>query len=151
MDSVLKSQLHAHSIALVDAQIAEIRRQMHELIADSENDSKSTAGDKHETARAMMQLAQEQLGKQLHEAELKRTSLAHLNAETIHTAVAEGSLVKTAENLLYIAAPLGKITFENQEVFVISVHSPLGKLLLGKTTGQSVSLNQRTIQILSIV
>ncbi len=99
----------------------------------------------------MMQLAQEQLGKQLHEAELKRNSLAHIKAEITHTVVAEGSLVTTSENILYIAAPLGKITFENQDVFVISVHSPLGKLLLGKTTGQSVSFNQRTIQILSIV
>ena len=146
-----KSNLLSHCIILLDADIDQLKKQFRELVIDAQNDSKSTAGDKHETARAMMQLAQEQLGKQLHEAELKRNSLAHIKAEITHTVVAEGSLVTTSENILYIAAPLGKITFENQDVFVISVHSPLGKLLLGKTTGQSVSFNQRTIQILSIV
>ena len=65
--------LLAHCIALVDASIADIKKQMSELVTEAQNDSKSTAGDKHETARAMMQLAQEQLGKQLQEAELNVT------------------------------------------------------------------------------
>ena len=123
---------------------------MHELIRDAENDSKSTAGDKHETGRAMMQLAREQLGKQLLEAEHKRASLSRIDGQSIHTQIAEGSVVTTSENILFIAAPIGKIRFEGMDLFVISVQSPLGKLLLGKEAGDTVSVNQRNITILHV-
>ena len=145
-----KPLLLAHCIALVDASIADIKKQMSELVTEAQNDSKSTAGDKHETARAMMQLAQEQLGKQLLEAEFKRNTLTRLDNHITHKFVAEGSIVTTSDNTLFIAAPMGKIQFEGKEVFVISAQSPLGKLLMGKAAGESVSFNQRTIAILEV-
>ena len=145
-----KPILLAHCIKLVDAAIADIKNQMHELVLEAQNDSKSTAGDKHETGRAMMQLAQEQLGKQLQEAEFKRNQLTRIDATSIHTKIIEGSLISTNENTLFLAAPLGKIQFKGVEVFVISTLSPLGKLLMGKKAGESISFNQRLIQIASI-
>ena len=145
-----KPLLLAHCIQLVDAAIADIKNQMHELVLEAQNDSKSTAGDKHETGRAMMQLAQEQLGKQLQEAEFKRNQLTRIDATSIHTKIIEGSLISTNENTLFLAAPLGKIQFKGVEVFVISTLSPLGKLLMGKKAGESISFNQRLIQIASI-
>lgn len=145
-----KPHLLAHCIELVDASIADIKKQMSELVSEAQNDSKSTAGDKHETARAMMQLAQEQLGKQLLEAEFKRNTLTRLDAHANRAQVAEGSIVKTSDNTLVIAAPLGKIHFEGKDVFVISAQSPLGKLLMGKSAGESVSFNQRNIAILDV-
>jgi transcription elongation GreA/GreB family factor len=145
-----KPLLLAHCIAFIDASIADIKKQMSELVTEAQNDSKSTAGDKHETARAMMQLAQEQLGKQLQEAEIKRNSLTRIDASTRHKSVADGSLVTTTDNLLFIATPLGKIQFNEKDVFVISAQSPLGKLLLGKSAGETVSFNQRNISILDV-
>jgi transcription elongation GreA/GreB family factor len=148
---VTKPHLLAHCIELVDASIADIKTQMTELVSEAENDSKSTAGDKHETARAMMQLAQEQLGKQLLDAEYKRNTLTRLDAHITHKLVAEGSIVKTSDNTLFIAAPMGKIQFEGKDIFVISAQSPLGKLLMGKSVGVSVSFNQRNIAILDLI
>ena len=145
-----KPLLLKRCMTIVDAIIADITGQMQELVSEAQNDSKSTAGDKHETARAMMQLAQEQLGKQLLEAEFKRNTLTRLDAHATHTQVAEGSIVATTDNTLFIAAPLGKIHFEGKDVFVISAQSPLGKLLMGKATGESVSFNQRTIDLLHV-
>jgi transcription elongation GreA/GreB family factor len=145
-----KPLLLAHCIELVDASIADIRKQMSELVTEAQNDSKSTAGDKHETARAMMQLAQEQLGKQLQEAEYKRNTLSRLDVRSTQRLIAEGSLVTTSDNTLFIATPLGKIQFNEKDVFVISAQSPLGKLLLGKSAGETVSFNQRSITILDV-
>jgi transcription elongation GreA/GreB family factor len=150
MVTLNKTHLLAHCIALIDASIADIKKQMSELVTEAQNDSKSTAGDKHETARAMMQLAQEQLGKQLQEAEFKRNTLTRLDAHITHKFVAEGSIVATPDNTLFIAAPMGKIQFEGKDVFVISAQSPLGKLLMGNAAGESVSFNQRTISILDV-
>jgi transcription elongation GreA/GreB family factor len=123
---------------------------MHELIRDAENDSKSTAGDKHETGRAMMQIAREQLGKQLLEAEMKRSALSRIEGQLIHERVKEGSIVTTNENIIFIAAPIGKIKFDGKDIFVISAQSPLGKTLLRKGAGENVSFNQRNITILQV-
>ena len=121
---------------------------MQELITHAANDSKSSAGDKHETGRAMMQQAQEQLGKQLQEAEMKRASLARIQTLPTTEAIGEGSLVMTNENMLLLAAPLGKIQFEEKEVFVISMQSPLAQALKGKKSGESISFQQKQINIL---
>jgi hypothetical protein len=123
---------------------------MQELVTHAANDSKSSAGDKHETGRAMMQQAQEQLGKQLQEAEMKRASLARIQTLPTTEAIGEGSLVMTNENTLLLAAPLGKIQFEEKEVFVISMQSPLAQALKGKKSGESISFQQKQINILNV-
>lgn len=145
-----KHELIAHCIGLLDEAIADIKHQMRELVINAENDSKSSAGDKHETGRAMMQLAQEQLGKQLLETEFKRTALARLDARTSQPQIGEGSLVETNDNTLLIGAALGKVDFENKSVFIISLQSPLAQLLMGKKTGDSVTFNQKSILIHSV-
>lgn len=123
---------------------------MRELITHAANDSKSTAGDKHETGRAMMQLEQAQLGKQLHEAEVKRATMASLDFQTEHTAIREGSFIQTSTDKLLIAAPIGKIEMEGESIFIITTASPLGKILMGKKSGDSISFNQKTMTILSV-
>lgn len=145
-----KHELITHCIGLLDEAIADIKLQMRELVINAENDSKSSAGDKHETGRAMMQLAQEQLGKQLLETEFKRTALARLDVHASATQIGEGCLVVTNENTLLIGTALGKITFERAPVFVISLQSPLAQLLLGKKSGDMVVFNQKQIKILSV-
>ncbi len=123
---------------------------MQELVTHAANDSKSSAGDKHETGRAMMQQAQEQLGKQLQEAEMKRASLARIQTLSSTDVIGEGSLVKTNENTLLLAAPLGKIHFEEKDVFVISMQSPLAQALKGKKSGDTIIFQQKQINILSV-
>ena len=98
----------------------------------------------------MMQQAQEQLGKQLQEAEMKRTSLARIQTLPATEAIGEGSLVVTNENTLLLAAPLGKIHFEEKEAFVISMQSPLAQALKGKKSGESISFQQKQIKILDV-
>ena len=145
-----KPTLIAHCLHLLDTSIVEIKYQMQELITYAANDSKSSAGDKHETGRAMMQQAQEQLGKQLQEAEMKRASLARIQTLTTTETIGEGSLVITNENTLLLAAPLGKIYFEEKDVFVISMQSPLAQALKGKKSGDTILFQQKQINILNV-
>jgi hypothetical protein len=145
-----KPTLVSHCLHLLDASIAEIKHQMQELVTHAANDSKSSAGDKHETGRAMMQQAQEQLGKQLQEAEMKRASLARIQTQTTTETIGEGSLVITNENVLLLAAPLGKIHIEEKDVFVISMQSPLAQALKGKKSGDTIIFQQKQINILSV-
>ena len=147
---MIKSNLISHSLEIVDKAIADIRSQMQELITHAANDSKSSAGDKHETGRAMMQQAQEQLGKQLQEAEMKRASLARIQTLTTTETIGEGSLVITNENTLLLAAPMGKIHFEEKDIFVISMQSPLAQALKGKKSGDTILFQQKQINILNV-
>jgi transcription elongation GreA/GreB family factor len=145
-----KLPLINHCLQLLDTAVAEIKQQMQELVTHAANDSKSSAGDKHETGRAMMQQAQEQLGKQLQEAEMKRASLARMLTLPVTENIGEGSLVVTHENTLLLGAPIGKVTFEEMDVFVISMQSPLAQALKGKKAGDSIVFQQKTIQLLHV-
>ena len=51
----------------LDLKIKSIRQTVSNLTEDAQNDAKGSAGDKHETALAMMHLEQEKLSKQIQE------------------------------------------------------------------------------------
>lgn len=138
IDISFKTRTHDACIQFLDDKIGTLKHEMNDLVSSAANDSKSTAGDKHETARAMMQQEQRRLGEQLREAEMQRGILARLKNEGSWTIIAEGSLVVTDKSLFYISVPIGKITLEKTDIFVISSLSPLAKKLKGKSKGDKV-------------
>lgn len=103
---------------------------MNELVSDAENDSKSSAGDKHETARAMMQIEQEKLITQFNEADRQLEILASINPDEEVKSVRTGALVETNKGMLFLSIPLGKITIKNSDIMVISAIAPLAKAMM---------------------
>lgn len=136
-----KSLVHSTCKTAVEGRIAELQQQLTRLRNDAESEGKSTAGDKHETGRAMIQLEQEQLGKQLHEQENLLAALNQWNEGIHSTTVVSGSLVKTNRGYFYLTVGLGKILIETETVFVLSALSPLGKNLLSKQVGEQFAVN----------
>lgn len=65
----LKQQLISDCTKKLQQQIVSLKQLLDEVTEAVNNETKSSVGDKHETSRAMMQLEQEKLGKQLLEAE----------------------------------------------------------------------------------
>jgi transcription elongation GreA/GreB family factor len=119
-----------------------IQQQFDELKLALQSETKSTAGDKHETGRAMAQLEQEKLSKQLLQFKKMQEGLSLINPEDQHKTIQFGSLVQTETDYFFISIPIGQITFGNDQVFCLSAMSPLGQNLVGKSTGDSVRLNQ---------
>ena len=146
----MKEVVVADCRRVIHERISNLKSQMVELVNDAANDSKSTAGDKHETSRAMMQLEQEKLGAQLKILEEQQRQLEQLPAQNSSGKVNNGSLVETDRGWIFIGAALGKINVNNKEVICISQQSPLGKLLFVQDSGSIVSLNNVKYQILSI-
>jgi len=105
------------------------------------SESKSTAGDKHETGRAMIQLEREKLGNQLKQLELQEAVLKKIQTDNKTSLVALGSFVETDKMNYYLSISLGKIKVDNSDVFAISAQSPIGALLLGKKVGDSITFN----------
>lgn len=137
----LKPLLHHRCLLIAEQKISELKSLLNDTQESANNETKSTAGDKHETAKAMAQLETEKLSAQLAEALKLKDILQQINPDKKNETAVLGSLVKTNNGTFYIAVSLGKVTVEGLDSFVISAISPIGKLLLTKKEKESFSFN----------
>ena len=114
---------------------------MQEVTDSANNETKSSAGDKHETARAMMQLEQEKLSKQIADLAEQKKEFDKIDFNKSLTQISQGSLVETNKGLFLIASSIGKILISDKTVFVISNKSPLALALNGKKQNEVLSFN----------
>ena len=145
--SGIKKQLHQHCLDLI-LQRMETAREAMEAAAEAANEeTKSSAGDKYETGRAMMQLEQEKNKVQLLKAiELKNT-LTALNPEKVCSVAEAGSIVMTDNGIYYLGVGLGKIMLEGKTYFAVSLDAPIGQALRGKKAGDRVQFLHNTLVI----
>ncbi len=114
---------------------------INEVTESSNSESKSSAGDKHETSKAMMQLEIEKLGTQLKEAEELSADFEKINFNKPFQTIEQGSLVETNRGWFLIASSIGKLTIDEKIVFVISNRSPLALKLIGIKQKDTVMFN----------
>ncbi|MBP8792637.1 MAG: 3-oxoacyl-ACP synthase [Lutibacter sp.] len=124
-----------------------------QAIQSSKNDlfseTKSSAGDKHETGRAMIQLEMEKASQQLLVVTEMKDILKKLSIEKTSEIGKLGSLIKTTKGTYFLAVSIGKITVENEDYFAVSAQSPIGQQLLGSKVKNIVTFNGA--EILEIV
>lgn len=136
-----KEKVRVAALALLDGKIKLFEKTIQELADSAGSDSKSSAGDKHETARAMMQLEQEKISKQLVEVQEQKKMLLQTPVDTLSTHIAKGSLVKTAKGVFLLSVGFGKINVEGSDVIGLSPQSPLGQKLMGLKEGEQAAVN----------
>ena len=103
----------------------------------SNQDTKSSAGDKYETGRSMIVLEKEKLGVQLMEAYKLKKALDLIDLGKSINKVGLGALVKESNNFYYFSANFGGLDIADVKVFALSTLSPIGQAMLGKTPGSS--------------
>ena len=134
----LKRHLHHHLVELMEEKVRTAETLLKSTEESKLSETKSSAGDKHETGRAMMQREEAQNKAQLAKAlELKNT-LSRLNFKTSISRIEFGSLVTTDQGVYYLSIGLGKIEVEGNEHFAISPVSPLGSALMNQAVGDKV-------------
>lgn len=126
---------------VLEEKINSLHRIMSELSEAANADSKSSAGDKHETGRAMVQLEQEKTGKQLKEAEEQLSDFVKYDFTRAGETIGQGSLIETDKGCFFIAGSIGKIEVNAKVVFVISNKSPLALVFNGKKQKDTVLFN----------
>ena len=139
-------------LQIIQKKLSEKIDNLERLIAEtraSNNETKSSMGDKYETSREMVQQEINNLQIQLNENLRAKNSLKLMNINA-HQIVGLGSLVKTDKGLFYIAVSLGEIIFNDDKIFVISTESPLAKEMLGKSQNAEFSVNNNKQQIVKI-
>ena len=141
MINISKPELLAQLIQLQTEKCQDTLLEVNKTEEAKNSDSKSTAGDKHETGRAMVQIEIDKLKQQLHLQNQTLQTLRRIEPNQAQNQIGLGSLVQTKNALYFISAAVGKINFEKETVFCISLISPIGQLLLGKKEGDSFTFN----------
>jgi hypothetical protein len=136
-----KQKTYRVCVDILQQKTEELRSALNTISESANNETKSSAGDKHETSRAMMQLEQEKLGKQLKELQDQKNEFEKIDIRNAHSIIAKGSLVKTDKGFLFIAIGLGKIVVDQDPVIAISHRSPLAQELIGLKVGQNAKVN----------
>lgn len=137
---------------ITKAILAEKIRNLENLISEtriSNNDTKSSMGDKYETGREMLQQEINHLQIQLKEVLKQQDFLKTILIKNSERAE-KGAVIKTEKGLFYISVSLGEIIFENQKIFCISPESSLAKALNGKQKKDFFYVNNISQTILEI-
>lgn len=147
----IKKMLLAHVQKYADSRVNGLQHQIRELQQDLATESKSTAGDKHETGRAMMQLELETLGSALKEAEFLQNLARRIQISGAESSVVlSGSLVVCQGQWYFLSVSAGCFTYQGICYYCVSLQSPVGKQLLGKAVGDTISLPAGALQITAI-
>jgi hypothetical protein len=112
-----------------------------DLKESGSNETKSTAGDKHEIALAMLQIEQANAGAQLQDVLQKKAALEKIDPALSSSKIVNGSLVKTDKGYLFISIALGKATIDGNPVIALSPQSPLGEKLVGLSARDVAEIN----------
>ena len=126
----------------------------HELAALDEasaNETKSSAGDKYETAREMFAQARGLQRRILEEAEAGCAWVERQRSGEARTKCGPGALVETSEGWLLLGPVPVRVDVNGTEVQGTSTQSPLGQALKGTRAGDDVPFRGKTIRVLRIL
>lgn len=153
MDDLIK--LKEELIAICEAEISNKRKVLESIMSDAQqsanNETKSTAGDKHDTARAMAHLEQEKNAQQLNAIKELERGVAELKKVKQLQQVDFGALVITNSIYYLIGLGLGKLVVDNNTIYSISPVSPIAIKLRGLKAGDKLNFNGNNIFIKSII
>lgn len=146
----IKEKLYKACEAYVDERIKRIEDAMAGLESDLENETKSSAGDKYETGREMINLEINKLAEQLQQFKNLRNTLNVAKSRTNNGSAQLGTAVKTNMANYFIAIPADRIIVDGDEYFAIGANSPIAQLLLHKKAGEKITFNGKSAEILEV-
>lgn len=148
--STHKQKLYALCQEHVQRRIQDISQALKEVQQSADEETKSSAGDKYETARAMAQNEMEKLNAQLQENRKLQQVLEQIDPLRGAPVIQLGSAVKTTQGNFYIAVSAGALGQGKEVCYAISPASPIGARLMGQKAGYEFQFNQKTYRIESV-
>ncbi|MEX1132158.1 MAG: 3-oxoacyl-ACP synthase [Flavobacteriales bacterium] len=145
-----KPALIAHLNGLLATKAHDLQTELAATLEARNSDTKSSAGDKHEVCRAMVQQELDQLEAQLAKVQVMQQELERVLLDRVYDRVAFGSLVTTDHGSYFIAIGLGAVEVGGETCYAISLASPIGQALKDKKVGDVVVFNGKRITINAI-
>lgn len=147
----IKKALHALCESYVNQRIDTCEQAIRQAQASANDETKSSAGDKYETGRAMMQLEIEKNTTQLQEAIKLQKILTNISMNEGGDTVQLGSVVYTNHGNFYLSISAGALAWEDQSYFAISIASPIGQQLKGCKVNEHFTFNNKKYALEKII
>ena len=110
---------------------------------EKNNLKKSSAGDKFEISRVLMQTEYDKIHNQLLILKNQLRAIKSISLSDKKKKVGVGSFIKTNKSFYFISIGLGKQIIDNNAINIISLSSPIGKLLNNKKKGDKIVFNNK--------
>ena len=112
------------------------------------SEAKSTAGDKHETGRAMIHQEMRQVNDTLQRSQSSLQEMIRMQKSSEPPVrVASGVLVETTGPWVLVGLPFGKLNLDGALVLGVSSEAPLAKSWHGAKSGDEVRMGPSTLLI----
>ncbi len=148
--AALKRNINELCLQTVGDRLDMIEKNLKDLMHAKENETKSSAGDKYETGRAMIQNQEELYKTQRAQTQEILQVLLKIDPEKSCTQVEPGALVILPTGFYYLSAGMGKMVSDGVGFFALSMGSPLGQSMKYKRAGEAFTFNNSKIIILNI-
>ncbi len=143
----IKEKLHQLCLDYVAERIASAEHAITAARESANDDTKSSAGDKYETGREMMQQEIDRNRKQLEESQKLKLILTQIDPSKATSVVQNGSLVSTNFGKFYISISRGQMQVAGCNYFAVSAVSPIGLKLLKQHQGYEFDFNGKVFRI----
>jgi predicted DNA-binding protein YlxM (UPF0122 family) len=124
----------------------QVLKRMQYLNESLANETKSSAGDKYETSREMINQEINQAEQQLKNVQNQLGIFAKTNFEQTHVCK-PGALFMAGNYIYFWSVALGKIKFRDEFIMCFSSISPFAKTALDKKPGDQVGIGARKTEI----
>lgn len=143
----IKPQLHNLCLQYIEQRIATAQLALDMANSSANEETKSSAGDKYETTREMIQQDVDKHSAALAEAVKQKQLLQLINADKPTDKIQPGSLVITDKNSFYISISAGTIMLGDTKYLAIAASSPIGIKMIDHTAGHTFVFNNIAQQI----
>ena len=147
----IKEDLYQQCIQYVEDYILAAKQAIEDATESANDDTKSSAGDKYETGREMMQQEIDRNRKQLDEATRMKNILLAIDPKQVSDTVQNGSLVITNMGKFYISISRGQLFADGNNYFAVSAISPIGAKLIRQKKGYEFNFNGKIFKIEDIL
>jgi transcription elongation GreA/GreB family factor len=147
----IKQQLHNLCLAYIQNRLDTAQLALEMANSSANEDTKSSAGDKYETTREMIQQEIDKHSAAISEAVKQKQLLQLINPERKTEKIQPGSLVKTDKNTFYISISAGALTLDGAKYMAVAAFSPIGQQMIDKQAGDSFVFNTVKHQIIEVL
>lgn len=151
MKDLKRSQLILACREYLDKRRVIVKNAMAGLKEDLENESKSSAGDKYETGREMINIEWNKLTVQLNEYDRLSQILQRIEDYKTSGKAVLGSIIITNTANYFISIPAAEIKIEDEKYYAVGIKSPVAQQLLGKEKNDSFVLKGKSFKVLDII
>jgi transcription elongation GreA/GreB family factor len=145
-----KEKLYRLCEEYIQKRETEIKKIISDARDAANNETKSSAGDKYETGREVMQQEIDLNLTRLNEINKLKLTMERIAPDCKCETAQPGALVRTSNGNYYIAISAGQLKIDGTTYYAISAASPIGAEMIGKRSGDSFTLNRKQITIKSI-